>query len=92
MSAVALLAWWKGPLLFLLAGLMVFVYIHDGPPYFEVSDLISNELHHEKILVLLGVVFVGVLAWPPRDRVEWILYVVLAAMFFAIAARVLSLV
>lgn len=87
---MALLAWWKGPVLVLLVGLMVFTYIHDGPPYFDVADLIDNQLHHEKILVLLGIGVMFVLLWPPRDRIERVMFGILVAVLLLIVALVLQ--
>jgi hypothetical protein len=44
---------WAGPILVLIVGLIIFAYIHDGPPYWEWSDFFDREWHHEKIIGLL---------------------------------------
>ena len=44
---------WVGPILVFIIGLIIFTYIHDGPPYFELVDLLDNQWHHEKIIGLL---------------------------------------
>jgi len=87
---VALLAWWKGLVLVLLIGLMLFTYLHDGPPYWEWSDVADNVLHHEKIFILLGIVALAIFLWPPRNRFEWIMYTILVVVLLALMAIVLQ--
>ncbi len=50
---VTMMRWWAGPILAFIAVLIVAAYVHDGPPFWEWSDLLDSSLHHEKIVGLL---------------------------------------
>jgi hypothetical protein len=85
---VALLGW-KALIILLLIGLMVFAYIDDGPPYFEVSDLQDTQLHHEHIIVMLGLLIPVVVVWPPREY-DWLLIIAVGLVYLGFAFRILG--